>query len=76
VRHKAVLFERLKKKNIGVQVHYIPVYLQPYYQSIGYERGLCKNAERFYSEEVSIPLYPGLSDREVKYVIKNLKEAV
>lgn len=76
LREKAALFTNLKKKGIAAQVHYIPVYLQPYYQSIGYRRGLCRHAERFYRQEMSIPLYPGLSDKDIAHVIKTLKDTV
>lgn len=68
VRHKTEMFKRLRSKGLRVQVHYIPVYLQPYYQKSGYKRGLCPAAEDFYAREISIPLYPVLSDEDVQYV--------
>ena len=55
--------------NVGVNVHYIPVYFHPYYRSLGYERGLCPMAEEYYSRSISIPMFPKLSDEEIKYVI-------
>jgi perosamine synthetase len=66
-------FYKLKKKGINVQVHYIPVYLQPYYRKMGFRRGLCPNAENFYKKAVSLPLYPSLSKKDTSYVINNIK---
>ncbi len=69
---KAKVFMKLREKGLGVQVHYIPVYLQPYYQQLGYKRGLCLNAEDLYEREISIPIYPMMNDEDVQYVIDNL----
>lgn len=63
-------FEALRSEGIGVQIHYIPVYLQPYYQKLGYERGLCPNAEKFYSSAITLPLFPRMSDADVSDVIE------
>ncbi len=60
----------LKRNGLGVQIHYIPVYLHPYYQKLGYKKGLCPNAEDFYKREISIPMYPRMTDKEVDYVVK------
>ena len=73
--NKRVIFSRLKEKGLGVQVHYIPVYLQPYYQGIGFRQGLCPLAEDFYQREISIPLYQGLSDAEAAQVAHRLLSA-
>jgi len=70
------LFARLKELNIGVQVHYIPVYRHPYYQQLGYEKGLCPNAEDYYSRAISIPIYPKMSDDDVESVIERVHRAV
>jgi len=60
----------LRKAGLGVQVHYIPVYKQPFYQRLGYLNMECPNAENFYREAVSIPIYPGLKDRDIHEVIR------
>ena len=71
------LFERMKNKNILLQVHYIPVHLQPYYsQKYGYSRGDFIVSENFYDREVSLPIYPGLKSSEQDYVIKCLKDCL
>jgi len=69
------LFERLRQLGLGVQVHYLPVYLHPYYQSLGYRRGACPVAEDFYSRCVSVPLYPGMSDADVGLTIEGIRRA-
>ncbi|HIE59000.1 MAG TPA: UDP-4-amino-4,6-dideoxy-N-acetyl-beta-L-altrosamine transaminase [Persephonella sp.] len=71
---KADIFKALRDNGIGVQVHYIPVYWQPYYQKIGYEKGLCPKAEDFYQREISLPIFPAITDNDVNYVIQKTLE--
>jgi len=71
-KRKAV-FEQLRSAGIGVQVHYLPVYLHPFYQKLGYKKGLCPNVERFYKSEISIPLFPGMTQKQQKFVVDTLK---
>ena len=66
------VFEQLREKGIGVNVHYIPVYMHPY----GYEKVHCKNAEEVYSHIISLPLYPGLTDEEQSRVIETVQETL
>lgn len=68
------IFEALLAENIGVNVHYIPVYRQPYYQALGYPAGLCPEAETFYEEAITIPLYPKMTDEDVEDVIEAVKK--
>ncbi len=67
------VFEAMREKGIGVNVHYIPVYMHPYYQEHGYETVHCANAEEIYSHIISLPLYPGLTFEQQDYVIDALK---
>ncbi|MBQ8945895.1 MAG: UDP-4-amino-4,6-dideoxy-N-acetyl-beta-L-altrosamine transaminase [Lachnospiraceae bacterium] len=62
-------FDAMSAENVQCQVHYIPVYFFPYYQRLGYERGLCPIAEEIYEGIMSIPLYPMMSDEDVNDVI-------
>jgi len=62
-------------KKIWVQVHYIPVYLHPYYKRLGFKKGICPQAENFYNNEISLPIYPDLSNRQIKYIINTVLEA-
>jgi len=70
------IFEALREKNLGVNVHYIPVYFHPYYQSLGYEKGICPNAEKLYKRIITIPLYPKMTDQQVDEVIKRIKSTI
>ncbi|WP_457626281.1 UDP-4-amino-4,6-dideoxy-N-acetyl-beta-L-altrosamine transaminase [Persephonella sp.] len=71
---KREIFDNLRKEGIGVQVHYIPVYRHPYYKNSGYGEGICPEAEEFYRREISLPIYPAMTDEEIEYVIKKLFE--
>ncbi len=73
---KKEIFEKMAEKNIHLQVHYIPVYWHPYYAELGYKKGLCPGAERFYKSEISLPIYPHLSDEDQDYVIESLMEVL
>lgn len=66
------LFEYLRACNIGVNVHYIPVYTFPYYREHGYMNVKCANAEEFYSSIISLPIYYDLTDAEQEYVIDKI----
>lgn len=70
------IFEELKAENIYCNVHYIPTYLFPYYQKLGYREGLCPNAEALYYSSLTIPLYYAMTDEDVDYVIEKVKEVV
>ena len=61
--HGAV-FQRLQRAGIGVHLHYIPVYLQPYYAKWGFRSDYCLEAERYYAEAISLPMYPTLSETQ------------
>lgn len=72
---RSYIFNKLREKNIFAQVHYIPVHTQPYYiTNYGYKYGDYPNAEEFYEREISIPIYPKLTNEEQEYVIKTLNE--
>ncbi|UYW74424.1 UDP-4-amino-4,6-dideoxy-N-acetyl-beta-L-altrosamine transaminase [Pseudocitrobacter faecalis] len=68
------LFEHLRDKNIGVNVHYIPVHTQPHYQQLGHKVGDYPVAEDYYSRAISIPMYSSLTNEEQDYVIKCIRE--
>lgn len=70
------VFEALYAEGVGVNVHYIPVYSFPYYQSIGYKMGTCPNAEKLYERMISIPLYYSLSDEEQNKVITAIRKVL
>lgn len=70
------IFDELQKLNIGVNVHYIPVYYHPYYKSLGYTKGICPITEDLYEEIITIPLYPAMSDEDVTYVITCISKVI
>jgi dTDP-4-amino-4,6-dideoxygalactose transaminase len=75
-RSRREVFERLRERGIGVNVHYIPVHTQPYYQRLGFETGSFPEAEAYYEEAISLPLYPTLSDAEQDLVVDVLQGAL
>lgn len=70
------LFEELRERSIGVNLHYIPVYLQPYYRGLGFGPGHCPQAEQYYQGAISIPLYAGMTDPDQQHVISALSAAL
>lgn len=70
------VFEALRAKGIGVNVHYIPVYYHPYYREHGYADTKCAVAEEIYEHIISLPIYPLLTEEEQEYVIRTVKESV
>lgn len=70
--HREV-FEELRAQSIGVNLHYIPVYRQPYYERLGFRQGHCLEAEAYYAEAISLPIYPGLTETEQQFVIDKLE---
>ena len=68
------VFEFLRKKGIGVNVHYIPVHIQPYYKKQGFEYGQYPEAENYYEGAISLPLYPSMNKEDQNYAIQSLKE--
>ncbi|WP_432743820.1 UDP-4-amino-4,6-dideoxy-N-acetyl-beta-L-altrosamine transaminase [Methylobacter sp. G7] len=70
------LFELLRAEGVGVNLHYIPVYWQPYYQEMGFKIGYCPEAERYYGEAISLPIYPGLTETQQNQVVLALRKAV
>lgn len=63
-------------ENIGVHVHYIPVYWHPYYQGLGYQKGLCPETEELYNSMLTVPLFPAMSDEDVEDVIQAFNKVI
>ena len=68
-------YDMLQEAGIHVNVHYIPTYTFPYYRTHGYADTCCPNAEKIYGNILSIPMYYGITDEEIEYVIENVKKA-
>jgi len=73
--HREV-FEFLRKNGIGVNLHYMPVHLQPYYQQLGFAKGMYPEAERYSEEAISLPIYPDLTFKNQKKIVEILREAL
>lgn len=73
---RAAVFAALGAEGICCNVHYIPVYRHPYYRHLGYEKGLCPQAEKLYDEILSLPLYYALSDQDVEDVISAVSKVI
>ncbi|MBN2689850.1 MAG: UDP-4-amino-4,6-dideoxy-N-acetyl-beta-L-altrosamine transaminase [Gammaproteobacteria bacterium] len=70
------IFSELRDAGIGVMVHYIPVHTQPYYENLGFHYGDFPEAEKYYEEAITLPLYPKLKDEQQKYIINKLSEII
>lgn len=70
------VFEALREQGIGVNLHYIPVHTQPYYQAMGFHAGEFPEAERYYTEAISLPMFPTMSEAEQDQVIASLHKAL
>ncbi|MEV0201270.1 DegT/DnrJ/EryC1/StrS family aminotransferase [Nonomuraea sp. NPDC050691] len=66
------VYDRMRAAGIGVQVNYIPAYWHPVFEDLGYRRGMCPRAEAYYAEELSLPLFPGLTDAQQDQVVESL----
>lgn len=69
-------FEGLRKAGIGVNLHYLPVHLQPYYRALGFKPGYCPEAERYAGEAISLPLYTGLTEADQDYIVETLRQLI
>jgi dTDP-4-amino-4,6-dideoxygalactose transaminase len=67
------IFEGLRAAGIGVNVHYIPVHLQPYYRDLGFAAGDFPQAEAYYAQTISLPLFPAMTDEQQDFVVDQLR---
>ncbi|WP_077624238.1 UDP-4-amino-4,6-dideoxy-N-acetyl-beta-L-altrosamine transaminase [Sediminibacillus massiliensis] len=70
------IFKALQKENIGVNVHYIPVYFHPFYEQLGFKKGLCPQAEKVYKEIITLPLFPKMSEQDIDDVIAGVEKVI
>lgn len=73
--HRQV-FTELRDGGIGVNLHYIPVYRQPYYQRLGFAVGMCPEAEKYYEEAITLPLFPTMSEEQQDHVVAVIKKVL
>jgi perosamine synthetase len=70
------IFDALRKENIGVNVHYLPVHYHPYYKRLGYEKGIAPAAEALYEGMITLPLFPAMTEQDVKDVIAAVEKVL
>ncbi|MBL8252419.1 MAG: UDP-4-amino-4,6-dideoxy-N-acetyl-beta-L-altrosamine transaminase [Candidatus Competibacter sp.] len=75
-KNRRQVFEAMQAAGIGVNVHYIPVHTQPYYRELGFRKKTFLEAERYYEETITLPLFPSMSDIEQETVVSALRDAV
>lgn len=73
VKNREEFYQKAKKVGLNLQVHYIPIHTQPYYKSLGFKEGDFPNAEKYYKECISLPLYPSLKESDLKEIVKRVK---
>ena len=74
--HHRKVFESLRDSGIGVQLHYSPVHLQPYYRHLGFKEGDFPESEAYAHDAMSLPLFPGLQEKDQTLVVKLLSDAL
>ena len=70
------MYDALYAENVCTQVHYLPVYWHSHYEKLGYQKGLCPNAESLYEHELSLPLFYAMTDEDVESVIAAVKKVL
>ena len=73
---RKAVYQQLHEKGVGVNVHYIPIHIQPYYQQLGFKLGDFLQAERFYDNALTLPLYPSMTESEQQTVIDALHQVL
>ena len=69
---RAQVYNKLRGRDIGVNVHYIPIHMQPYYQALGFKYGDFPNSELYYESALSLPLFPSMTFKQQDKVISEL----
>lgn len=75
-KSKRQVFDEMRNANIGVHVHYIPVYWHPYYRELGYEKGLCLVAEEWYKHALTLPIFPNMTEEDIEFVVSVLTNTI
>jgi dTDP-4-amino-4,6-dideoxygalactose transaminase len=69
-------FSEMRGLGVGVNLHYIPIYHHPFYESLGFKRGYCQNAEIYYSRSMSLPIYYDLTEKDQMVVVDALRQVI
>jgi UDP-4-amino-4,6-dideoxy-N-acetyl-beta-L-altrosamine transaminase len=76
VKTQKQIYNKLRKNNIGVNLHYIPVHRHPYYENLGFKKDDFPKAEKFHQNAISIPIYPTLKNKNLEYIVEKLKKVI
>lgn len=76
LKSRKQVFQSMREKGIGVHVHYIPIHTQPDYENLGFEKGNFPQSELYYSQALTLPIFPGLKYEEISYICQSLKESL
>ena len=74
--NRNLIFERLRSNGILVNLHYIPIYLHPYYEQFGYDQSEFLESQKYYSQAISLPVFPGLLDSDVEEIVEILNKPI
>ena len=70
---RRAVFDQMRAAGIGVNVHYVPVYWQPYYQALNFREDYCPAAERYYGSAISLPIFPAMTESDQDRVVETLR---
>jgi len=76
VKSRGAVYEAMRRRGVAVNVHYLPVYLLPYYRALGFREGHCPNAEAYYNAALTLPLFPALTDAQQDEVGRALRDSL
>ena len=71
-QRRTEIFTKLRESGIGVQVNYIPAYWHPVFEDLGFKRGMFPESDKFYSQEISLPMHVGLSEKDINFISQTL----
>ena len=74
LNNRNAIFEKLRNNGVGVNIHYIPIYRQPYYRRFNFNYDEFRNSEDYYSQAISLPIYPGLTQDQQQFIISIIKQ--
>jgi dTDP-4-amino-4,6-dideoxygalactose transaminase len=73
---KIMVYKELKRRGINLSVHYYPIHLNPFYQELGFGEGMFPNVEEYYKKAFTMPLHPGLEQKDIDYICEQIHEVL
>ena len=75
-KKRRIVFNKMRASGIGVNVHYIPIHIQPFYRTMGFTEGMYPNAESYYKSALTLPIHPGIDKQEQIFIINTLRQSL